>query len=396
MRTELIVLLFVTLAVVARPAVARPAGGEFWNTCNSGDPCSGTAIATPSQSLKTASPSETSSEAPPTAPLPTAPTENPPGFTPPAGLPPQSAPDTSTYTYGDNTITIQLGVTGSILIVLGIHLMIFGFQSFRPTLAVTGFLEFGLVTWIGLINAKPAEGYARDDITMIAVPAGVAVVGAILYAYFSSVSSFLVGAMGGFTFGMFILLWREDLVIVNDIGRYCFLGGLAVVCAALVRFTERHVILKSTSFTGAFIFIVGVDCLAHIGYLSGVIQLFDRNPHHERAAYEIDGRIYGLMVGIILLFLVSFAWQFFFNLGKRFGVEGGILSRILHRAHEKAEIVSGRSHHGDDPEARSSSERQSSPEHHIGSNNLVNEVVHRIEEAIENHGNHSNNSQHHS
>ena len=45
--------------------------------------------------------------------------------------------------YGGNYITPQNGVAAGILIVLGLYLMIFGFRSFRLTLAVCGYITFG-------------------------------------------------------------------------------------------------------------------------------------------------------------------------------------------------------------------------------------------------------------
>lgn len=48
--------------------------------------------------------------------------------------------------YGDSSVTPQMGVAGAIFIVLGIYLTVFGFRSFRPTLAVCGFITFGMLS----------------------------------------------------------------------------------------------------------------------------------------------------------------------------------------------------------------------------------------------------------
>jgi hypothetical protein len=45
-----------------------------------------------------------------------------------------------TYGYG---ISVAQGITGTILALLGIYFLIFGFSSFRGTLAATGFVFFG-------------------------------------------------------------------------------------------------------------------------------------------------------------------------------------------------------------------------------------------------------------
>lgn len=221
--------------------------------------------------------------------------------------------------YGAGYVTPQMGVAGAILIVLGVYLMIFGFRGFRPTLAVSGFLTFGLITWVGMTNTQPAEGFTNDAITMIAVPAGLGVLGAILYALFWDVSIYLIGGMGGLTFGLFILCWREDLVITSSVPRACFLVAISLFMAAITFFAERYVILFATSFTGAFIFIVGVDFMAHTNYIAGLKSILDQNELH-RVVYDIVTKTYVMMAMIILLFLISFGWQFVYNKGRSFGV----------------------------------------------------------------------------
>lgn len=90
-----------------------------------------------------------------------------------------------------------------------------------------------------MANSQPPHGYMNDPITMIAVPAGLGVLGAILYTFFWNIAIYLVGGkfilpisicmhtmcllnficaltgMGGLAFGLFVLCWREDLVITQ-------------------------------------------------------------------------------------------------------------------------------------------------------------------------------------
>ncbi|KAI9491048.1 hypothetical protein BDB00DRAFT_834981 [Zychaea mexicana] len=221
--------------------------------------------------------------------------------------------------YGEDWVTPQMGVAGAVLIVLGLYLMVFGFRCFRPTLAVAGFLTFGLITWVGMTNSQSANGFTNDAITMLAVPAGLGVLGAILYSFLWNVSIYLVGGMGGLAFGLFILCWREDLVITQNVPRACFLVAISLFFAAITFFGERYVVLFATSFTGAYIFIVGIDFLTHTGYIAGVKSVLDQNPLH-RVKYTIDRKVYGMMAVIIVLFLISFGWQFFYNRGRDFGV----------------------------------------------------------------------------
>ena len=105
-----------------------------------------------------------------------------------------------------------MGVAGSILILLGLYLMISGVRAGRPTLGVTGFITFGkrphrskelrwaliqnysgTLTWIGLINSRPEGGYSNDSITLITVPAGLGVLGAVLYILLEKFTLYLIG-----------------------------------------------------------------------------------------------------------------------------------------------------------------------------------------------------------
>jgi len=48
---------------------------------------------------------------------------------------------TDTYGYG---ITVAQGFTGIVMMLIGLYFLIFGFDSFRCTLAAVGFVFFGM------------------------------------------------------------------------------------------------------------------------------------------------------------------------------------------------------------------------------------------------------------
>ena len=52
----------------------------------------------------------------------------------------------------------------------------------------------GLFTWIGLANNRPSGGYnANDAITMIAVPAGLGVLGALVCLFIQAIMVYVIG-----------------------------------------------------------------------------------------------------------------------------------------------------------------------------------------------------------
>lgn len=159
------------------------------------------------------------------------------------------------------------------LMLIGLHFMTFGFRVFRGTLALVGFTVFGeyylcltglvchikfsnkfksgIVTWIGLTNGEPAGGYPHRDIIYVTVIIGLGLLGAIVFMYFWCFSIYLIGGtyltgssfserlvhkwsilnfcsgftnclyrplcsgLMGFLFAIFVLSWKQDLVITN-------------------------------------------------------------------------------------------------------------------------------------------------------------------------------------
>lgn len=98
--------------------------------------------------------------------------------------------------YGtESGISPQMAALGAILIVLGLFLCSMGFRMAKVMFAVMGLLTLGSMTWIALANLRPEAGYSRDSITMICVPVGVGVVGAIAYYLLWTIAMYLTAGM---------------------------------------------------------------------------------------------------------------------------------------------------------------------------------------------------------
>ncbi|KAG0741011.1 hypothetical protein G6F57_008068 [Rhizopus arrhizus] len=239
--------------------------------------------------------------------------------TQPTASPYPAASSDPAIIYGGNHITPENGVMAGILIVLGLYLIVFGFRSFRLTLAVGGFVTFGLITWVAMTNNQPYQGYMNNNITMIAVPAGLGLLGAILYALFWSISIYLMGAVGGLALALYILCCKENLVISQVPARAALLVALPVFFSFITFFVERYVLLFSFAFLGSYLFMVGVDLLAHTGYLAGLKSVLDGNGYH-RVIYIIQSKTLAIIIMIPILWLFSFVWQYMYNKDMKFGV----------------------------------------------------------------------------
>ncbi|KAI8975624.1 hypothetical protein BDF20DRAFT_906830 [Mycotypha africana] len=215
-----------------------------------------------------------------------------------------------------------------------------------------GFLTFTSVTWIALANAKPEAGYSRDSITMIVAPVGVGIIGAVAYHFLWTIAMYLTGAFSGFIFAVFICCWRSDLLIVNLIGRYAFLGGMALLFAIALYFAHRPIMLFATSFVGAYAVMFGIDCLARVGFIAGPEALLNRNPRHI-IEYRVGTFVYVLLAMVLVLFLLSFIWQFLFNAAYEFGLHVAAAVKGK-QAHEEFHEHQSREPHHDDPPAAAS------------------------------------------
>jgi hypothetical protein len=118
---------------------------------------------------------------------------------------------------------------------------------------------------------------------------------------------------------MYILCCKENLVIAQVVARAAFLVALPFFMSFITFFAERYVLLFTFSFVGSYCFIVGVEFLAHTGYLAGIKTILDGNPYHQ-VVYTISRNVLILISFIPILFAISFGWQFMYNKGQKFGV----------------------------------------------------------------------------
>ncbi|KAL1936264.1 hypothetical protein VTP01DRAFT_398 [Rhizomucor pusillus] len=217
-----------------------------------------------------------------------------------------------TYGYG---ISVAQGFTGIVCILIGVYFMLFGYRFFRPTLALTGFVFFAFMTWIGLVNNEPPGGFPNNEITYICVSVGLGLLGAALFMFFYPVGLYGVGTMGGFFLSIYIMSWRANLVIQLKVARICFIIGMGVLFAFLVFLLESYIIVFSTSLMGAYLFFLGLDFFVHTGFVNAVLLIFDGNQYHYNA-YIMNTPVYVMLSFVAFLTIVSFGWQYYWNIYK--------------------------------------------------------------------------------
>ncbi|GAN01143.1 hypothetical protein MAM1_0005c00574 [Mucor ambiguus] len=224
-----------------------------------------------------------------------------------------------TYGYG---ISVAQGFTGTVMMLIGLYFLIFGFSSFRGTLAAVGFVFFALMTWIGLVNNEPMYGYPHNEIVYICVSVGLGLVGAFLFLFLFAISLYFIGGLAGLFLAVFILSWKENLVIQIAVARICFIVGMGVVFAVLLILAESYLVIFCTAFIGAYLLILGLDLFIHTGLINAFLSIFDGNKNHVNV-YIIRTPVYVMLAFVIVLTLGSFGWQYYWNIiskKKQFGV----------------------------------------------------------------------------
>lgn len=224
-----------------------------------------------------------------------------------------------TYGYG---ITVAQGFTGIVCMLIGLYFLIFGYNSFRGTLGFTGFVFFACMTWIGLVNNEPQYGYPHNEIVYICVSVGLGLVGAFLFIFLYPIALYFIGGLGGFFLAVYILSWKENLVIQIQVARICFIIGLGVVMAILILLAESYCVIFCTAFIGGYLFMLGLDLFIHTGMVNAFLTIFDGNPNHKNV-YIIKTPTYVVLAFVAVLTLGSFGWQYYWNMiarQKKFGI----------------------------------------------------------------------------
>ncbi|WVQ96667.1 hypothetical protein IAU59_003773 [Kwoniella sp. CBS 9459] len=168
------------------------------------------------------------------------------------------------------------GVLGALLIISGIPVAVLGGKNRWSSLAIsTGYavmlltlvliLRWGVQPNLQPPSPSPPSTTLRGLYLLACVIASFfgAALGIFLYTF----AKYWVSAIGGFTFGWFLLATRDGGLITSVLGRWGLLGGLTVAAfvGSLPKFSNEWMMLVSTAWIGATAFTLGVDCYTRGG-----------------------------------------------------------------------------------------------------------------------------------
>jgi len=200
-------------------------------------------------------------------------------------------------------------VAGIILIVTGLIFCFFGRRVYRLTLFLIGFYIGTIIAWIALTNGEPTGGFkgtASQTIILI-VSLAIGFIVGLIFMCCSSVAIWLLGALAGYAFALFILAWRSDGLIQSKAGRIIFIIVLTILGLLLACFFKNTLIILGTAFIGAYAIILGIDLFAKTGFSQSVGAFMDGN---HNTTYTTNTKVYLMLAGMIGFFIVGSIFQF--------------------------------------------------------------------------------------
>ncbi|KAG2232181.1 hypothetical protein BDF21DRAFT_407551 [Thamnidium elegans] len=235
----------------------------------------------------------------------------------------------------------QVMAVAILLMVIGVFLMIMGFPFFIVTMAFTGLLIGSCAAWVCLHAAEPAHGYPAPSVFYLAVSLGIGLLFAVASLFWWKVTVYMLCGGAGYLLSIYIWTWKEDFVFTNILARNII--GLAIGFVFILGFVliEFVTIILSTSFIGAYVFVLGLDLFIKTGFLIGFKNILDFNRHLQEgggnvyvdaaierpysssefyAHYTINTAVNSMLCGVMGLWILSTFWQRYYNYGRRFGL----------------------------------------------------------------------------
>ncbi|CAG8467332.1 8909_t:CDS:2 [Diversispora eburnea] len=227
-----------------------------------------------------------------------------------------------TYAEGNSgtSVTIQSVILGIILIVTGVVFCFFGRRIWRLTLFLLGFYIGCIFGWIILTNFEPDDGYggSASPTIMLVLSLVFGLVGGLLFVFCASIAIWLLGALAGYALAMFLLSWSSGGIIHSKTGQIIFIVIFALAGLLLTFFFEEHVIIIGTSFIGSYALFIGIDMFANTGFYNSVRAFMDGNHDID---YEANTKVYLMLVGMIVVFVIGALCQYKWHRGDKFGPE---------------------------------------------------------------------------
>ncbi|KAF9434775.1 hypothetical protein BGZ76_007436, partial [Entomortierella beljakovae] len=206
---------------------------------------------------------------------------------------------------GPYNITVQGGIAGAILIVLGLILCFFGVRFFRTTMFLIGFYFFGNITYVGMAN-----GGVTSSTLLLVISIIVGILGGLILVCCSRLGVAVLGALALYSLGLWILGWKSGGLITSSSGRGIFLGVLVVVGFIIGFIRERETVIIGSAIVGAYSVVAGIDFYAQTGFIDEADSFINSKNGIDSRVGSPTGAEYALLGTFIVLALLGMIVQF--------------------------------------------------------------------------------------
>lgn len=206
-------------------------------------------------------------------------------------------------------ITAHAAIIGVITIIVGLFLCFLGFRLFKIMLFLITWTLIGVLIYVVMVNAQPAEGYKNQSTTLLLVPLACGFVAACLVLICLPLAISLVGALAGLVLALYIIQWTKDGM--SETARIVLMVVLPILGALLAQFFTKIMSIVFTAFIGSYMFFYGLDCFIHTGFRDSLGAALNGELNEDfflrtkETKYMLGSMIVLFFIGMLVQFLLN-------------------------------------------------------------------------------------------
>jgi len=194
-----------------------------------------------------------------------------------------------------------------LFMLLGLLITFAGRKLFKVIVFIAGvFLSVGLcliISYSTFLNSNSAT-WAGWVVLAVGVLLGICL--GWLFVKIIKLGAFAIAAWGGFSLGLLLYETFPMYKIDSQAFFWCFCIGMALVCGLLAICLFDHVLILSTAFGGAYLFVAGIGLVA--GRFQNPFTIVTERANGE--VVSIDPVFYAYMAGILVMTVLGAMVQY--------------------------------------------------------------------------------------
>ncbi|KAL1642091.1 hypothetical protein SLS58_005680 [Diplodia intermedia] len=219
----------------------------------------------------------------------------------PSAAAPSDAPAAS------STVTPAIGIAGAVLMITGAIYTFIGIKNhwvniggsvgFLVALSITVLIEY-------VMNPPVTDAVQGAFFVAAFIPALLA--GGVAYI-FKDLTEGLGCMLGGFCLSMWFLVLKPGSLITSTTGKAIFIGVLSAAGWALSfsRYTRTYGLIGCTSFAGATVTVIGIDCFSRAGLKEFWLYIWDLNDNTFPLFTDTYPHTRGIRVEIACIIIIT-------------------------------------------------------------------------------------------